>query len=137
LTLGEVSKISVYALPLFAYELSNAQCYEFAPLLLARRTTRPLEAGLPSKRRKLTDSSKKKALPGFLGYWRTRGNEPLQDIRPLVFRVSLETSISNAHLKEYTTGANGTSKIAVQLPLIVAKCGIVIKNKGHSHRVLG
>ena len=129
LTLGEVSHISVYALPIFVEELSNARCYEVAPLPSGTPTPTH-DTGLPSERKAVTDYSEKRIPRRLLWYWRAKAIQTPPDIYPVVFRIPLKTSIEYARLEAYTTGINGISKTAVYLPIVVAKCGNVIQSKG-------
>jgi hypothetical protein len=126
LTLGDVSNISVYALPIFVSELSNAQCYESQshPNATTTQTSEPVPSHLSESQ---TDGSQAKRFRRALLYWSTRGNEamPIQS----VFGVPLETSIDYAFLDTYTTGANERFKCAVRVPTVVAKCGNSLRGK--------
>jgi hypothetical protein len=48
-----------------------------------------------------------------------------------IFGVSLNTSIQYAYVNISITNASGNSEVYGRIPIIVAKCGVFLKEKGN------
>jgi hypothetical protein len=156
LSLGDVSKISVYALPVYANELSNPECYKFTPVLPPVLNAKPLPSQNEDNRAK--DGLEANTTPPQPWWKRKRQSRPPQTGPPSqspppppsgpllvpqleslstlelekghIFGVALEESIRCASVAISQYGGNGHSYICGYLPLIVPKCGIFLKDIG-------
>lgn len=137
-TLGEVSRISVYALPVYADELSNAECYNFQSLLHAHPHPSSQPPGITHRTPEATSSSKESRAEQWQNLRTTRNNfkrllkpnSSLANEQPPVFGVALETSIRCANVVISLYDDEGQSNIFGYLPIIVAKCGVLLKERG-------
>jgi len=50
-----------------------------------------------------------------------------------IFGVSLNTSIQYAYVNISITNSSGNSEVYGRIPIIVAKCGVYLKDKGIYH----
>lgn len=154
LTLGDVSKISVFALPVYISELSNGSNYDVPQSTL--QTGNPEARG---SRQQIADSS----LSGparFRNWWRRiqdlpinapgisvheslqlkkRGEQAYLRKKSLyrVFGAPLSQSIRLASVSISLLDSEGKSYVYGQIPIVVAKCGAFLKEKGtRSPRIL-
>ena len=143
MTLGEVSKISVYALPVYATEISNAECYEFG------RPSTPIQDSSSQSKSGVQQSSQKAQKndsplhPSWLRRKPVKGSQATtQEAPSRVFGVELQTSIRYANVAISLQNEEGESYIYGYIPIVVAKCGVFLKEKGehpsgcHPHRTI-
>ena len=139
LTLGEVSRISVYALPVYASELSNAEVYHFGKLPEDDNVVYGATSTLVLETAKTGSSSKN-------AWWKRIGRSPrqskveqevVQSSSKLqkreggpVFGVALDTSTRFANVAMSLLDENGESYIYGYAPIVVMKCGVFLKEKG-------
>ena len=120
LTLGEVSKISVYALPVFARELSNAECY--APVSdIARGRQDPRKPFYWPKFYGGSGSGPNHSPP--LSLLQRPSSDNVQRKTSRVFGVSLEDSIDCASTTVSTIAGSYSKCTYGPLPLLIAECG--------------
>ncbi|KAK5676340.1 GTPase activating protein (GAP) for Rho1p [Elasticomyces elasticus] len=123
LTLGEVSNISVYAIAVYAIELSNATCYEAS---VVEQHNEGLTQG------NNTMGGEKKVAPkrGWRSFYK---KNPKADIVPAaenrIFGVALETSIRYANVAISLYDDQGKSYIYGYIPIVLAKCTVFLKEE--------
>ncbi|KAK5128245.1 hypothetical protein LTR85_002912 [Meristemomyces frigidus] len=133
LTLGEVSNISVYAIPIYAQDLSNASCYRFGPPQTQTVEAQAVVQGEENQPALLKTPQKRQ--------WRTlfkrsprRQIADVVDVVPAaesgIFGVRLGESIRYANVAISLFNEDGTSYIYGYLPIVVTKCGVFLKEKG-------
>lgn len=137
LTLGEVSNISVYALPLYASEISNAEAYTFGLTVAMTppgpddeppdNVARPRTTDKPEQ--DVSTSPGKKKLRRWTSFQR-RPAERLETPPRTVFGVPLVTSIRYANVGVSLQDEEGGKYIYGYVPIVVAKCGIYLKESG-------
>lgn len=144
LTLGEVSNISVYAIPVYAVDLSNASCYTFGPA--GWQTSEDVSVSpavaQSKERRQDTESPLRRDR-----WWKRLGKSPQEQTpqqqisRPPPAAQTTELPIFGADLRIGVRLANtaisllndeGQSYIYGYIPLVVAKCSVFLKEKGKS-----
>lgn len=136
LTLGEVSNISVYAIPIYAHELSNASCYQFdaqetpATRKDSREATPTKPAATPTKSAATPERRQWRAL--FKRSPRQQTFNAISTVPQAVFGVWLTQSIRYANVAISLYDDSGRSYIYGYLPIIVGKCGVYLKEKGAS-----
>ncbi|KAK6381093.1 hypothetical protein LTR65_001055 [Meristemomyces frigidus] len=128
LTLGEVSNISVYAIPIYANELSNASCYNFDPLPTQLENQTAMQVDDPSSSPTTPHKRQWRAL------FTRSPRRPTTDVVPAVesgiFGVPLNVSIRYANVAISLFNDDGQSYIYGYLPIVMAKCGVYLKEKG-------
>ena len=143
LTLGNVSKISVYALPIYASELSNASCYDFgraAPPVESSRVTQGTDSVHAQTMK--TKTPKRPTAPSFWWKWR-RKSLPSETLthrpspasipeapipEPRVFGVALDVSFRYTKV-EIVAWINEETRHYSYLPTVIAKCGHFLKDQ--------
>ncbi|KAK5722215.1 GTPase activating protein (GAP) for Rho1p [Elasticomyces elasticus] len=121
LTLGEVSNISVYAIAVYAIELSNATCYESSAVEQhSEGPTRDTTA--VAGERKVTPND------GWRSFYKL---SPKADIVPAaenrIFGVALETSIRYANVAISLCDDQGQQYIYGYVPIVLARCTVFLK----------
>lgn len=142
-TLGEVSNISVYALPVYAAEIFNAVDYTFGVVIETRIFDAPAarvsQAGQKSPAKPTKRTKPRRSLRGWLknlsGEENAKHEEPKeqkeQKEKPHgIFGVPLHTSILHANVAISLFDEHGNSFISGYVPIVIAKCGVYIKEKG-------
>ena len=134
LTLGEVSQISVYALPIFARELSNADCYDFGPL----HSPMVVPLGERSAYRRKEDCTIESAenIPRLLPPGRTGGQYEVSREVTHVFATSLDISITYASAPIVVVGAREHWLYLGRVPLVVSRCGSFLIRQGEPYRTV-
>lgn len=129
MTLGDISKVSVYALPVYATEISNPECYHFA-----RPTTFIEKRQGPSTPIAQKRSEQKKLL---VQWWKTfnqspgkQVNIPVEQADTRIFGGQLQTSIRFANVAISLLSEDGKSYTYGYIPFIVAKCAVKLKEEG-------
>lgn len=131
LTLGEVSNISVYAIPVYANELSNASCYRFDPIPTHKESQASMQAGEDQTAGPNTPQKRQwRAL--FKRSPREKTADVVQAAEAGIFGVPLNVSIRYANVAISLFGDDGKSYIYGYVPIVVAKCGVFLKEKGSS-----
>lgn len=130
LSLGDVSVIAVFALPLYSSDITNNQHYTFGDV-----PEQPLNlvAGEPGEASKKSAFNSLKQSSSGLAKFRLRGSrassiQPEPDKR--IFGVALEEFSMYANNAISLLNENGESFIPGYIPIIVAKCGMYLKEKG-------
>ncbi|KAK3661285.1 GTPase activating protein (GAP) for Rho1p [Elasticomyces elasticus] len=123
LTLGEVSNISVYAIAVYAIELSNAICYESSVV----------GQHIHGSTRDSTTPAEEKKVPAKRG-WRSFYKKTTKaDIVPAaenrIFGVALETSMRYANVAISLYDDQGQQYIYGYIPIVLAKCTVFLKEK--------
>ncbi|KAK5700674.1 GTPase activating protein (GAP) for Rho1p [Elasticomyces elasticus] len=129
LTLGEVSNISVYAIAVYAIELSNATCYESSAVEQHKNgATRDTTAVAGEKK-----VSPKRGWRSFYKKTPKADMVPAADIVPAaenrIFGVALETSIRYANVSISLHDDQGQQYIYGYIPIVLAKCTMFLKDK--------
>ena len=129
LSFGDVSIIAVFALPLYSSDITNHQHYTFGDV-----SEQPLNlvTGEPGEsQKKSAFHSWKQSSPGLANFRlpgsRASSIQPEPDKR--IFGVPLEESSVYARNTISILAENGESFIRY-IPIIVAKCGMYLKEKG-------
>ncbi|KAK3655202.1 GTPase activating protein (GAP) for Rho1p [Elasticomyces elasticus] len=116
LTLGEVSNISVYAIAVYAIELSNATCYEASAV--EQHITGPTQDMIAVAGEKKVSSKR-----GWRYFYK---KTPTADIVPAaenrVFGVALEMSIRYANVAISLHDDQGKKYIYGYVPIVLARC---------------
>jgi hypothetical protein len=128
LSLSEVSHIGIQALPIYASDIANKECYDFSPAAANAIRVEDLQQ---------TDSTKlsrRDRLKGLFRIPRGPGPEPEPEpdhaALPHVFGVELQTSIKTANVAISRINNEGQSEIYGYIPIVVAKGGVFLKEKG-------
>ncbi|KAJ4017851.1 GTPase activating protein (GAP) for Rho1p [Fusarium irregulare] len=124
LSLSEVSHIGIQALPIYASDIANKECYDFSPTAANTIRIEDLQE---------TDSlklSRRDRLKGLFRIPRVPEPEPDHAALPPVFGVELQTSIRTANVAISRINDEGQSEIYGYIPIVVAKGGIFLKEKG-------
>ncbi|KAJ4128179.1 GTPase activating protein (GAP) for Rho1p [Fusarium equiseti] len=126
LSLSEVSHIGIQALPIYARDIANKECYDFSPAATNTIRIEDLHQADPAK------LSRRDRLKGLFRLPRGLGPEPEPDLPILapVFGVELQTSIGTARAVIIPINVQGESEIYGYIPVVVAKGGIFLKQKG-------
>lgn len=124
LSISDVSNISILAIPIYANEISNSQRYSFGDF--NPRSPKPPE---PSSKARRWDSfadmvRKRRLQKAAVNASRTEQNEPV------VFGVALGTSIKFANVAISLLDEEGNSFIYGYIPIVIAKVGVFLKEKG-------
>lgn len=133
LSLSEVSHIGIQALPIYATDIANKECYDFSP---AAASTIRVEDLQQTDSIKLSRRDRLKGLfriPRGLGPEPEPEPEPDHSALPLVFGVELQTSIKMANVAISRINDEGQSEIYGYIPIVVAKGGIFLKERGWYH----
>lgn len=165
LTLGEVFNISVFALPVFAVELSNASAYTFARSPEAAKINAPVQryvvsfqidkprtvitvtdslSALPTDDAAPKADDRQKSLGAYLrikfrsGQIRSMNKKPQSttEAQPGVFGVPLQTSIQYANAAVSLFDDEGQSYIYGYIPILVGKTGVYLKERGKCESVM-
>ena len=133
LTLGEVSNISVYALPIYAYELSNANCYYAAPILVSNssklsETTYPATTSFQKISTRLGARLPSIAFESEIKPSRSKKLQRLPESS--LFHVPLQTALEHASYLTRIVSVDNSLDITVQVPFILVACGWALKAKG-------
>jgi len=118
LTLGDISNVSLYAIPVYSREISNADCYTFGSLKAATTSTPVIR--VPDDHEARTPTS----------WWRAKrkNSNGVDDRR--IFGVALDTSIRYAYITISLFNVNSLSPIYGYTPIVLAACGVYLKEKG-------
>ena len=116
LSLSEMSNIAILALPVYAGDISNANSYDFE---VAR--TEPSIAVEPSKQSPQSRNARSR--------WKRFRSAEVSPEAP-VFGVALDVSVRYANVAISLTNEKGESFIYGYVPIVVAKCGVYLKEKG-------
>ena len=127
LSLSEISHIGIQALPIYASDIANKECYDFSP---AAANTIRIEDLQETDSLKL---SRRDRLKGLFRIPRVPEPEPDHAALSPVFGVELQTSIRTANVAISRINDEGQSEIYGYIPIIVAKGGIFLKEKGWYH----
>ena len=126
-TLGEVSNISVYAIPIYAHELSNASCYRFDQSATSENPSSSRDE--PASKVLSTPEKRQWRL-----LFKRSSRRDKADVVPAapdgVFGVPLVLSIRYANVALSLWDEKGEKYIYGYTPIIVAKCGVFLKEKG-------
>jgi len=134
-----ISIIAVQALPLYAFDISNSQFYQFGEfdesqekLLSPEQLTHVTPSSGNSGRK-----SFRKRLVRIAATFSTKDPKtPVPEARDTailrVFGVALQQSISYANVAISLFDDQGQSYIYGYVPIVVAKCGVYLKEKGKS-----
>lgn len=130
LTLGQVSNIALYAIPVYLNELSNPHCYKSGPG--ASGTIWAGEAeGVESDSQAVTqETSRSSASWSWRRLRRSKAAEPVA-VELHVFGIPLRQSICYANVAISVSNEEG-SVIFGYIPIVVAKCGVYLKQKGNT-----
>lgn len=129
LSISDVSNISILAVPIYANEISNSQRYKFGdfnPRTHHDGIARPSESSKSVSRTRRWDS--------FANTLRRRRlqdketEEPKKE--PVIFGVALNTSIKYANVAISLINERGESFIYGYIPILIAKVGVFLKEKG-------
>lgn len=130
LSLGDVSVIAVFALPLYPSDIKNNQHYAFGD---SPEQPLNLVAGEPGEVSKTsTFKSWKQFSSSGLARFRSRGSSaPSIESEPekKIFGIALEESLKYANVA-ISVFDGDSSFIMGYVPIIVAKCGVFLKEKG-------
>ncbi len=138
LTLGEVSKIAMFALPIYAIEISNPDCYQFgiSPIEPSTQGSSTREAfAAASQQHQSPQQTPKRKNNVFLRIPFRRKPAEAQEqsvVRDTqkVFGVALRDSIRYANVGISLTNESGEQFIYGYISLVVAKCGVLLKEEG-------
>ena len=130
LTLGDVSTVSVYALPVYAVEISNPECYRFAQPTTKvgnRRTpSTPSETNRRGEQKEKIAQWRKK----FIRSPAKQADRPVEEAGPRIFGVQFTTSIRYANVAISLSNDDGESYIYGYIPIILGKCAVKLKEEG-------
>jgi hypothetical protein len=135
LTLGEVSRVAVYSLPVTSTEISNPECYQFG-IFSTSPSTAALEQSLHSTRKSpptTPEGQKRKLSAWWSQFKRSPPNKALQTAQktyPVVFGVTLAESIRYANVAISLYDADGKMFTYGYIPIVLAKTGVYLKAKG-------
>ncbi|KAK5734230.1 GTPase activating protein (GAP) for Rho1p [Elasticomyces elasticus] len=135
LTLGEVSNISVYAIAVYAIELSNATCYEatyLTGLALATNIASAVEQHNELTRDITIAAGERKASQkrGWRSFYKkTTKADIVPAAENRIFGVALETSIRYANVAISLYDDQGQQYIYGYIPIVLAKCTVFLKEK--------
>lgn len=130
LSLGDVSIIAVFALPLYSSDITNNKHYAFGDV-----AEQPLNlvAGEPREvSKKPTLKPWKQSSSQILGRLMSRGPSasPSTESEPgKVFGVALETSLNYARIEVVK---QGNPVITAYIPIVVARCALFLKEHGRT-----
>lgn len=132
LSISDVSNISILAVPIYANEISNSQRYTFGDF--NPKSPKPPESSIASKARRwdsFADLVRKRRLQkAAANASKTEQNEPV------VFGVALGTSIKFANVAISLVDEEGNSFIYGYIPIVIAKVGVFLKEKGMCFAVI-
>lgn len=135
-TLGEISNIAVFAIPVYATELSNADCYDFELGAKPQAVNANISTSDDKSSRAVPSTSQKRDLRMWWRQFRqSKSATAVSEPRP-IFGVPLETSIRYANVAISLTNEDGQSFIYGYIPIVVAKCSVFLKEKGMCFNVL-
>ena len=138
LSMSDISNISILALPVYAEDIANREQYKFGDpgeiavsgntdVGNAHETTRGLLGkGFSSRLRILGVPSLRR---GGKAMW-ARTDKRDQVHPPMIFGVRLQDSIRYANVAISTHDADGGSLIRGYVPIVIAKCGVYLKETG-------
>lgn len=138
LSLGDVSVIAVFALPLYPSDITNNQHYTFGDV-----PEQPLNlvAGEPEEiSKKSTFKPWKQSSSLGLARFRLRGSSaPSIEPEPekKIFGIALGESLQYANVAISGLNDNGESFVRGYVPIVVAKCGVFLKEKGGTWLLTG
>ena len=137
LSLSEISNINIVALPVYATDISNRELYSFG--VPGQKETGPLDqthAASPFTALKQKGLRRQKLAQQWRAL-RSLGSEAdsaeSKEQVQRVFGVALLTSIRYANIAIRVTDEHGKQYIFGYVPIIVAKCGVFIKEKGKAY----
>ncbi len=127
LSMGDVSMLAVYALPIYPTDIKNSQYYHFGdvpqePLRFDMETTTAPRNDLRSVPKGLKRSSNEQ--DGI-----SRVSSGVRGRRTQVFGLSLAQTMESAHVQTSWHNKTGTSHI-YEIPIVLAKCGSYLKLSG-------
>ncbi|KAH6714433.1 Rho GTPase activation protein [Leptodontidium sp. MPI-SDFR-AT-0119] len=132
-----ISIIAVQALPLYAFDISNSQLYQFGEFEDNQETLLP-----PDRRSQNTSSDVKPGRKSFRSRLvkiaatfspkdsKTNALEAMEIEPHRVFGSDLRQSITFANVAISLVDSEGNSYIYGYVPIVVAKCGVYLKEKG-------
>jgi len=134
LSLSEISRIAILAIPIYPSDLSNEHVYDFEPSSfddLADAAT-PLILPAPDPREK---TLAKRFLSKLIPVTRQKPSIPVTQAPELdppskMFGQSLQSSLQIANVVISVTGEDNETKIYGYIPIVVAKAGVFIKEAG-------
>ncbi|KAF4624776.1 hypothetical protein G7Y89_g13393 [Cudoniella acicularis] len=129
-----ISIIAVQALPIYEQDLSNSNIYSFGDFTGTQIDFGNANKNIPEKQSgssKVTSETKK----ALKSWWARRTTPPQADagsvdIPTMIFGVPLRRSIAYANASISLADAGGRSYIYGYLPVVVAKIGVYLKEKG-------
>ncbi len=116
LSLSEMSNIAVLALPVYAGDIRNAESYDFEVA-----TREPSVAVEPSKQSPQSGKGR--------SWWRRFKSADLPEGAP-VFGIALGVSVRYANVAISLMNDKGETFIYGWIPILVAKCGVHLKEHG-------
>lgn len=131
LSLGDVSVIAVFALPLYSSDITNNQHYAFGDV-----PEQPLNlvAGEPGEVSKTsTFKPWKQFSSSSFARFRSRGSSAPStgpESEKKIFGIALEESLEYANVEISVSDGDGNTFVMGYVPIIVAKCGVFLKEKG-------
>ena len=133
LSMGDVSILAVYALPIYPSDLDNSQYYHFGDVPEQALT---FEAESPERPRSTSKGMSWQRVTGVLTRTRDKRKATVQVGEPEqhVFGLPLAKTIEYAKVQIFWTDDTGT-KYSYDVPLVLAKCGRFLKWKGKYHRI--
>ncbi|CAG7560917.1 unnamed protein product [Fusarium equiseti] len=125
LSLSEVSHIGIQALPIYASDIANKECYDFSPAAVNSIRIEGLQQSDPAK------LLRKDRLKGLLrkprGLGARLGPEP--DVVEAVFGIRIGESIQYASIPIMQINNNGKYEIYGHIPVVVGQAGKLLKDK--------
>ena len=132
LSLSEMSNIAILAIPIYATDLNDKEGYDFEPPRTEATTNEAYQAESPSQ-----NPNTKRPKRSLKSWWKQRQSQNLEEIDVQdninangVFDVPLSHSIVYANVAISLTNEEGEMFIHGYVPIIVAKVGVFLKEKG-------
>jgi len=129
LSLSEMSNIAILALPVYAEDIRNADSYDFGVATIDPSTAVELPEQSPQSR-KVTDWWKRFRSEGRIkAKSQTEPHSEVSNEAP-IFGIALSVSTRYGNIAISVSNDRGETFICGYIPILVAKCGVFLKEKG-------
>ncbi|KAJ0126118.1 Uncharacterized protein HZ326_30778 [Fusarium oxysporum f. sp. albedinis] len=134
LSLSEISHIGIQAIPIYVTDITNKEHYDFSP---TAGNAFPAETAPDTSNHGAAKPSRRDRIKGLFSFQAQPPPEPEPEPKPTptVFRLALPTSIRYANVAISRIDEDGVARIYGYIPIIVAKTGVYLKEKGQSTAV--